>query len=605
MVEKMPKRSEVDKSLTWDLTGIFRDEKSFKETFDKYISIGEGIERDYKGRLKTGQDINDCLDRLREMEMLGGWLENYSYLNAEVDLTNMKAQEKLENISNRISAMESRLSFVEAEIMEAPEEDLMEAAKENPENLGYFRFIFRKKPYRLHPEAERVLSALSTTFEAPYRVYNMSKLADLSFEDFKAKGELYPLSFASFEGEWEYEKDTELRREAFRAFSKDLSRYRNTMATAYQAHVTREKTLSDLRGFESVFDSLLVDQEVSLDLYNRQIDTIMDHLAPHMRRYARLLGRIHGIERMTFADLKVDVDPDFEPEVSIQETKEYIFDSLGIMGEDYLNMLQRAFDERWIDFAMNEGKSTGAFCSTPYGSHPFVLLSWTDKMRDVFTLAHELGHAGHFHLAHRNQSIFNSEPSLYFIEAPSTMNEMLLTNHLMKTTDDRRMKRWVLSSMVSKTYYHNFVTHLLEAHYQREVYRIIDGGGSVNAEVLDGLKRRTLEEFWGEEVEMIDGAELTWMRQPHYYMGLYPYTYSAGLTISTEASQRILKEGDTAIEDWRSVLMAGGTKNPVELARMAGVDITTEEPLLNTIAYIGRMIDEIEKLTDELEKENK
>jgi oligoendopeptidase F len=307
---------------------------------------------------------------------------------------------------------------------------------------------------------------------------------------------------------------------------------------------------------------------------------------------------------MTFADLKVDVDPDFEPEVSIQETKEYIFDSLGIMGEDYLNMLQRAFDERWIDFAMNEGKSTGAFCSTPYGSHPFVLLSWTDKMRDVFTLAHELGHAGHFHLAHRNQSIFNSEPSLYFIEAPSTMNEMLLTNHLMKTTDDRRMKRWVLSSMVSKTYYHNFVTHLLEAHYQREVYRIIDGGGSVNAEVLDGLKRRTLEEFWGEEVEMIDGAELTWMRQPHYYMGLYPYTYSAGLTISTEASQRILKEGDTAIEDWRSVLMAGGTKNPVELARMAGVDITTEEPLLNTIAYIGRMIDEIEMLTDELEKEN-
>lgn len=604
MADKMPKRSEVDKNLTWDLTGLFKDEKSFKETMEKYISIGEAIERKYKGKLLTAEDINLCLDDMREMEMLGGWLENYSYLCAEVDLTNMKAQERLDDISNRISSMESRLSFVESEIMQVPEEILMDAARKNSENLGYFKFIVRKKPFRLHPEAERVLSALSTTFDTPYRIYNMAKLADLSFKDFNAKGESHSLSFASFEGQWEYEKDTELRREAFRSFSKDLYRYRNTMATAYQAHVTKEKTLSDLRGFDSVFDSLLVDQEVTLDLYNRQIDSVMEHLAPHMRKYARLLGRIHGIEKMTFADLKMDVDPEFEPEISMDDTKKYIFDSLGILGEDYQIMLEKAFDERWIDFVMNEGKSTGAFCATPYGSHPFVLLSWTDKMRDVFTLAHELGHAGHFHLANRNQSIYNAEPSLYFIEAPSTMNEMLLTNHLMKTTDDKRMKRWVLSSIVSKTYYHNFVTHLLEAHYQREVYKIIDVGGSVNAEVLDGLKKNTLEIFWGEDVEIIEGAELTWMRQPHYYMGLYPYTYSAGLTIATEASHRILRDGETAIEDWRNVLIAGGTKNPVELARMAGVDITTERPLLNTISYIGKLIDEIEKLTDEIEKEN-
>ncbi len=603
MEDKMPKRSEVDKNLTWDLTGLFKDEKSFKETMGKYTTIGESIERKNKGKLLTAEDINQCLDDMREMEMLGGWLENYSYLCAEVDLTNMKAQERLDDISNRISSMESRLSFVESEIMQVPEVILMEAARQNSENMGYFKFIVRKKPFRLHSEAERVLSALSTTFDAPYRIYNMAKLADLSFKAFHAKGESHSLSFASFEGQWEYEKDTALRREAFKSFSKDLSRHRNTMATAYQAHVTREKTLSDLRGFESVFDSLLIDQEVTRDLYNRQIDSVMENLAPHMRKYARLLGRIHGIEKMTFADIKMDVDPDFEPQISMDDTKKYIFDSLGILGEDYQIMLEKAFDERWIDFVMNEGKSTGAFCATPYGSHPFVLLSWTDKMRDVFTLAHELGHAGHFHLANLNQSIYNAEPSLYFIEAPSTMNEMLLTNHLMKTTDDKRMKRWVLSSIVSKTYYHNFVTHLLEAHYQREVYKIIDVGGSVNAEVLDELKRRTLKIFWGEDVEIIEGAELTWMRQPHYYMGLYPYTYSAGLTIATEASQRILRDGETAIEDWRNVLIAGGTKNPVELARMAGVDITTERPLLNTIAYIGKLIDEIEKLTDEIEKE--
>jgi oligoendopeptidase F len=223
-------------------------------------------------------------------------------------------------------------------------------------------------------------------------------------------------------------------------------------------------------------------------------------------------------------------------------------------------------------------------------------------MREVFVLAHELGHAGHFTLCHQNQNIFDTRPSLYFIEAPSTMNEMLMANYLMKINDDKRFRRWVLSSIIGRTYYHNFVTHLLEAAYQREVYKIIDEGGSVQAAKLNELKRGVLEKFWGDTVKIVEGAELTWMRQPHYYMGLYPYTYSAGLTVATEVSKRILKEGQKAVDDWREVLKAGGTKTPVELAKMAGVDITTDKPLLNTIEHIGNIIDEIIKLTEELEE---
>ncbi len=153
-------------------------------------------------------------------------------------------------------------------------------------------------------------------------------------------------------------------------------------------------------------------------------------------------------------------------------------------------MIRRAFEERWIDFPQNKGKSTGAFCSTPYGAHPFILINWTDRMREVFVLSHELGHAGHFYLAHQYQNIFDSRPSLYFIEAPSTMNELLMANYLMKNTQDKRMRRWVLSTLISRTYYHNFVTHLLEAAYQREVYRIIDKGGSVQAPTLNKIKKR-------------------------------------------------------------------------------------------------------------------
>lgn len=224
-------------------------------------------------------------------------------------------------------------------------------------------------------------------------------------------------------------------------------------------------------------------------------------------------------------------------------------------------------------------------------------------MEDVFVLAHELGHAGHFYNAHQNQNAFNSRPSTYFIEAPSTMNEMLVANHLLSNSEDLKFKRWVISSIISRTYYHNFVTHLLEAAYQRKVYEKIDAGGSVNASILNELKRSVLEDFWGDTVEINEGAELTWMRQPHYYMGLYPYTYSAGLTISTEVAKRVLDEGQPAVDDWIKVLQAGGTKTPAELAQMAGVDITTEEPLRNTIAYIGSLIDQLIELTEQINAE--
>lgn len=218
-------------------------------------------------------------------------------------------------------------------------------------------------------------------------------------------------------------------------------------------------------------------------------------------------------------------------------------------------------------------------------------------------LAHELGHAGNSFLTSKNQKPLNSRLSMYAVEAPSTMNEMLMANHLMKQSNDLRMKRWVKASIISRTYYHNMVTHFLEGWFQREVYRLVDQGIAVQTQDFNRLFRETLEKFWGEGIELTEGAELTWMRQPHYYMGLYPYTYSAGLTIATQVSQRILKEGQPAVDDWRTCLSAGGTLKPVEFAQAAGVDITTDQPLRETVAYIGSLIEELVTLTDELEVE--
>lgn len=594
-------RKDVDENLTWDLTAIFKTEEEFEEMLKKSEELTDEIEKEFKGNLDNAESINNCLDKLKSLTQMTNLIGSYCYLAVSVDQSNVENQQRQMKFSNIASNIGSKISFINSEIIEATEEVINEAIGNSKDNKGYLEEIIRKKKYALHPEVEKTLSALSGILDSPYTLYNRAKLADMDFGTFMVDGKEYPLSFGLFEDEWEYEHDTKIRRAAFEAFSKKLREYQNTIAGTYQAQVQKEKTLATLRGFDSVIDSLLFPQEVDRELYNRQIDLIMEHLAPHMRKFAKLLQKIHKLDEMTFADLKLDVDPDFEPEITVEQSKEYIEGALSVLGDDYLEVLKRAYDERWIDFVQNKGKSTGAFCSSPYGSHPFILISWTERMREVFVLAHELGHAGHFYLAQQNQNIFDTRASTYFIEAPSTMNEMLMANYLMKTMEEPRMKRWVLSSMISRTYYHNFVTHLLEAAYQREVYKIIDEGGSVQAPILNKLKKEVLEKFWGDAVRINEGAELTWMRQPHYYMGLYPYTYSAGLTVATEVSKRVLTEGQEALDDWKEVLKAGGTKTPVELAKMAGVDITTDEPLLNTIEHIGNIIDQIIELTEEIE----
>ena len=559
------------------------------------------IEKDYKGKLNTANKINECLDELRKLYQFRDLTFSYVELSVSVDYANNENQDKYSKIINIISDIESRLSFIESEIIQADDEVLEAAISESKENSNYLKDKKREKVHALHPEVERVLAALSGTLGGPYKIYEQAKHADMDFKNFKVEEKEYPLGYGLFENEYEYENDTKVRRAAFKAFSDKLGEYQYTTATAYQLQVQKEKSMAALRGFDSVIDSLLFPQKVDRELYNRQIDLITEKLAPHMRKYAKLIKKIHKLDEMTFADLKIAVDPEYDPNVTIEESKKYIEDALAILGDDYLEMVKKSYDDRWIDFAQNKGKSTGGFCASPYGSHSFILLSWSEKMAEVFTLAHELGHAGHFKLCNENQNIFDVNVSGYFVEAPSTINELLMANYLLKSNEDKRFRRWVLSSMIGHTYYHNFVTHLLEAAYQREVYRIIDDGGSVQASTLSKIKREVLEKFWGDDVKIIDGAELTWMRQPHYYMGLYSYTYSAGLTIATEVSKRILEEGKPAIDDWRAVLTAGSTKTPVELAKMAGVDITTDKPLLDTIEYIGSIIDEIVKLTEEIE----
>lgn len=598
---KLNARKDVPVNETWDLSLIFAAEADFEAAVEKAKALADTLEKTYKNALTTPESIAGCLALYEELEILLYQTTSYTSLAVSVDYTDTEAQKKDAKMTALAAEIGSRLSFIESEIADAPEELIRAAMDKTGRAKHYLAEILREKPHRLSAETEKVLAALSPVFNAPYDIYHMTKLADMKFGSFTVNGREYPLGYSLFEDEYEYEADTDVRRAAFRAFSDKLREYENTTAATYNTYLTQQRIMAKQRGFADMFEADLFTDHVTREMYDRQIDLITEKLAPAMRKYARLVGKMNKLDRVTFADLKLPLDAEFDPRVTIGESREYVRSALSVLGQDYADMVDEAYDKRWIDFARNVGKETGGFCSSPYGCNSYILLSWNNRMADVFTIAHELGHAGHFRLCNGAQSLFDTNVSGYLIEAPSTMNELLLAQDLLHKNTDKRFRRWVLSSLIGHTYYHNFVTHLREAWYQREAMNIIEQGGAVNAETLSAIFRKNLETFWGDAVELTEGCELTWMRQPHYYMGLYSYTYSAGLTLATQAALNIAAEGESAVARWRAMLEAGSTRDPLGLAAIAGIDLSTPDALEHTIAYISDTIDEIAALTEEID----
>ncbi|PEJ95197.1 oligoendopeptidase F [Bacillus toyonensis] len=598
VIENRLIRAEVPTELTWDLSDLYKSDAEWHAALNVLENDIQKLDA-FKGRLHTSSTtLLNCLLIEEELLMKLTKLSSYANLKESADRTDPVIQANSSKVSALGTKVHTALSFIHNEILSFEEgtieKYLIEEIKLNPFRKSLLE-VLSKRQHTLSPETEEALAALGEVHSSPYKIYGMTKLADMDFNPIQdEQGNEFPLSFALFESNYEFSPSAYIRRKAYESFVSTLKRYKNTVATTYATEVKKQVTLSRLRKYESVTHMLLEPQKVPLEMYNNQLDIIYKELAPHMRRFADLKKKVLGLDQMLFCDLHAPLDPEFNPAITYEEAGKLIQDSLKVLGDEYSSIIEKGFKKRWVDLADNVGKSTGAFCSSPYGSHPYILITWQNTMRGCFTLAHEFGHAGHFYLANKNQRIMNVRPSMYFVEAPSTMNELLLAQHLLATTNDKRMRRWVILQLLG-TYYHNFVTHLLEGEYQRRVYTLAEEGQALTAKSLTEIKTNVLSTFWGDSVEIDEGAGLTWMRQPHYYMGLYSYTYSAGLTASTAVAQMIKEEGQPAVDRWLDVLRAGGTMKPLELMKHAGVDMSKPDAIRKAVSYVGSLIDELER----------
>lgn len=591
-------RAEVPVEQTWNLDDLFVSNTAWEAELSAVDAARDGVVP-YQGRFGEGAALLlACLNAVEALQQRFVRVSTYAYLRNAQDGTNPESQSAMA----RVAALEARLSasiaFVDSEVLQLPDGVLEQYLASEPAlavHRVHLRDLLDLKPHRLGADTERVLASLGEVLNAPYMVYGRSKSNDIQFAPFTdAAGTSYANSINGFESNFETHSDTSVRRAAWQSFSAGLKAYNHTYAATFATEVNKNVVMARLRNYASTEDYLLQPHKVPRTVYTNIVQIIQTELAPHMQRYARLRRRVLGLDKLLYCDIKAPLDAEFNPRVTYDEGCALILDSLAVMGPEYCDFARKAMTQRWVDRSDNIGKSSGAFCASPYGVHPYILITWSDTMRNVFTLAHELGHGGHFGLAMQHQRYVNTRPAMPFVEAPSIMNEMLLAQHILGKSNDPRMRRSVIMQVLG-TFHHNFVTHLLEAELQRQVYALAESGQSITAAVLNQRKGDILTAFWGDTVEIDDGARMTWMRQPHYYMGLYPYTYSVGLVASTAMANLIQAEGPPAVHRWLDVLKAGGTMKPLELMQAAGIDMSTPAPIRDAVAYVGKLIDELER----------
>lgn len=597
-MSKFPMRAEVPVEQTWNLSDLYATPDDFEEDLADFPTRVSAI-RAFQGRLGEGSGIFlNCLDtHLRILEQASR-LYAYAFDRVSADGLSIANQEAHSRAVSAMTLASTESAFIVPEILSLPAGIVEGYLETEPGLAPWRRWLERLMVQRSHllpSQTEKALAALGEVLGFPGSIYRLWRTADLKFPEVRGyEGQVHQMTLPHYERVLERSADTALRRDAYKALVDSLNRYRNTVAAMWATQVKANVTLARLRGYGSAIEMKLSEQDVPEDLYDRLHEVILAELAPHMRKLTQLRKRVLGLDRVLYCDIEADLDPGYSPVSSFGQAREAIVSGVSVLGGEYTDIIRSAFTDRWIDWANNEGK-TGDCFSGGGAPHPYILIGWDGTMRSTMILAHELGHAAHQHLTWRNQKGYNRGTSLLIDEAASTTMEAIVGDWLMRHSDSPRARRWFISHLLT-SYYHNFVRHLIESELQRRLYAMAERDVPITADLLCKVQGDILTEFWGGAVTIDDGARLTWMRQIHYYdQRLYSWSYAGGLTIGVAVVKAIHRDGSRAAERWVQALKAGGSLPPLELARLAGADLTGPGAMREAVEYVGRLIDELER----------
>ena len=595
----IPERKDVNFADTWALTDLYGSDAEWHEDFQwnqDYLKFVKG----YQGRLgESAQLLYNWLQLGDEMSLIFEHLAVYAFRRADEDTRATKPQEMCAQLTNFMTQLNTATAFETNEILAIPDEKLEQFYKEVPALEGYRRHldeIRRRRAHILSPAEERLLAMAGELSENPDNIFSMLNDADLTFPDaIDAQGEAHHVTHGSYIPMM-YGSDRTLRKSAFESLYGVYESHKNTLAATLAAQAKQLWFFAQARNYPSALAAALDRTEVPESVYHSLIDAVRENL-PKLHRYTSLRKKLLGVEELHFYDLYANMVGDVEMKFTFQEAKELVLKALAPLSENYLNGLRAGFEGRWIDVYENVGKRSGAY-SSGARPHPFVLLNFQGTLNDVFTLAHEMGHAMHSEMSYVNQPVVYSDYVIFVAEVASTCNEALLMEYLLNNTTDKREKAYLINYFLEQ-FRTTLYRQTMFAEFELWCSQQVQQGMPLTAESLCQKYGDLNREYYGEDVVLDPEIALEWARIPHFYMNFYVYQYATGFSAAIALSQRILKEGAPAVQDYLGFLSGGCSTDPVSLLKGAGVDMSTPAPVRDALQLFESLIGEMETLMAE------
>jgi len=589
------KREDVKKEYTWAVEDLFETEEQWEDALHELICLGEEL-KEYKGKLNTAKTIYQFLYKMDDLNQLISDVFCYAMYRCDVDVTNSHAQGLLNKVQMAAVEIDKNLSFMNVELMASHEVQYKWFYLEEPRLMVYKRFIddlFRHKAHLLSEAEERILAASQEMGDAPSTISSMLMNADMKFENaVDLEGNTYPLSNGSYSG-YMQSSDRVLRKSAFENLYKAYHHLRNTFASTLSSQIKQLKFYSDMRKFDSSLQASLHENHVDEVVYTNLIDAV--HKNIHLlHKYMRLRKKIMGVDELHMYDLYQPLIAECDLEIPFEKAKEDVCASVQILGDEYLEVIQSAFQNRWIDIYENVGKRSGAYSS---GSlvHPFVLLNYEDNLNSAFTLAHELGHAMHSYLSNHAQPPIDRDYVIFVAEVASTCNEALLMDYLSKKTDDKKVKAYLVNYFLEQ-FRTTLYRQTMLAEFELKINEMASRGENLSADALSQLYHDLNVYYYGDAVIVDSNIDIEWARVPHFYMNYYVYQYATGFSAAMALSRKLINQEEHAVEKYLDFLKGGCSKDPITLLKQAGVDMTTSEPIYEALRLFDSLMDEFEML---------
>lgn len=596
MDNRIPKRSEVKAEYTWATEDIYPTDDAWVEDFKKLKGIPSKL-MSYKGRLgESGQTLLEFLKLSDDISVLVDNLGNYARRKSDEDTAVSRYQGMVGQLMNVYVLINSAGSFETPEITAIPDDRMNELYSEAP-GLSLYKLkldrIRKKREHILSENEERILALAGDAMGSPENIYSMFSDADMRFPDaYDKDGKAHQVTHGSYVPLM-HQSDRVLRKSAFEAMYKTYGSFKNTMAATLSAQIKSVQFYSQARNYSSSLEAALDDNEVPVEVYTNLIKAVHENM-DYMYKYVDLRKKLMGVDELHFYDIYANMAADADIKIPFEQAKETVLKALEPLGEDYLKIMREGFDNRWIDVYENEGKTSGAY-SAGARVHPYVLLNYKDNLDSMFTLAHEMGHAIHSYLSNKKQSVVYSDYVIFVAEVASTCNEALLMQYLLKTTEDKKQKAYLINYFLEQ-FRTTLYRQTMFAEFELKINELCAAGETLTADTLCEIYGELNKLYFGDGLVLDDEIRLEWARIPHFYYNYYVYQYATGYSAAIALSQRILNEGETAVKDYIGFLSGGCSKDPIELLRGAGVDMATTKPISDALKLFGSLIDNMNEL---------